>query len=683
MKTKTNSKKGSRNAWSPFTPSIRILIISALILTGIQTSLQAQEIQYTRPSWRFGVAAGANFNFYRGSTHELSTIFTPPVVFNEGFGVGLFLAPLIEFHRPDSRFGFMLQVGYDSRKGAFDQIVTACNWPADLSTGLSYISVEPSLRFAPFRSNFYLFGGPRFAFIQDRSFTFKQGVNPDVPNQVAPANVEGDFSNVKNTIISMQVGAGLDIPLSSQNRRTQFLLSPFVVFHPYFGQNPRSIETWNLTTVRAGLALKFGQGRRIQVQPVVVPQVRQEAPVVIEEPKVEFTVDATSNVPTVRRVREMFPLLNYVFFTAGSTEIPGRYKLLRREEARSFRADQLEMVSPLTPSGRSARQMNVYHNVINILGYRMVKYPQTTINLVGSSEEGAEDGRKMAESVKVYLVNMFGINASRITTRGQFKPEAASVTPDRTRELELLQEGNRRVSIESSAPGLLVDSRSGPNSLLKPIEIVAIQEAPVDGYVIFNVKGANEAFTSWSLKITDSKGVSQNFGPYTRESIRIPSRSILGTRTEETFKVTMTGQTRNRSTIVREATTHIVLWAPSKVEDGMRFSIIFAFDESNATAVYEKYLQEVVTPQIPENGKVIIHGHTDVIGDFSHNEKLSLERANEVKSIIEKSLANSGRTDVTFEIRGFGENENLAPFGNRLPEERAYNRTVIIDIIPD
>lgn len=683
MKTQTNSKKGSRNAWSPFNPSIRILIISALILTGMQTSLQAQEIQYTRPSWRFGVAAGANFNFYRGSTHELSTIFTPPVVFNEGFGVGLFLAPLIEFHRPDSRFGFMLQVGYDSRKGAFDQIETACNWPANLSTGLSYISVEPSLRFAPFKSNFYLFGGPRFAFNQDRSFTFKQGVNPDVPNQIAPADVEGDFSNVENTIISMQIGAGLDIPLSSQNRRTQFIISPFVVFHPYFGQNPRSIETWNLTTVRGGLALKFGQGRRIQGQPVVVHQVRQEAPVVIEEPKVEFTVDATSNVPTVRRVREMFPLLNYVFFTAGSTEIPGRYKLLRRDEVGSFRADQLEKVSPLTPSGRSARQMNVYYNVINILGYRMVKYPHTTINLVGSSEEGAEDGKKMAESVKVYLVNIFGINASRITTRGQFKPEAASVTPDRTRELELLQEGNRRVSIESSAPGLVMDSRSGPNSLLKPIEIVAIQEAPVDSYVTFNVKGANAAFTSWSLKITDSKGVSQNFGPYTRESIRIPSRSILGTRPEETFKVTMTGQTKDRSTIVREATTHIVLWTPSQVEDGMRFSIIFAFDESNATAVYEKYLQEVVTPQIPINGKVIIHGHTDIIGDFSHNEKLSLERANEVKSIIEKSLANSGRSDVTFEIRGFGENENVAPFGNILPEERAYNRTVIIDIIPD
>jgi outer membrane protein OmpA-like peptidoglycan-associated protein len=676
MKTKTNSKKELRSTWFPFNLPIKMLFVSTLMLIGMQLTLQAQEAQYTKPTWKFGVAAGANFNFYKGSTHELSTTFTPPIVFNDGNGVGLYLAPLLEFQRPDARFGFMLQAGYDSRKGAFDQKETACNCPADLSTNLSYITVEPSLRLAPFKSNFYLYGGPRFAFNLDKSFTYEQGINPDFPNQIAPANVEGDFSNVEKSIISAQIGAGLDIPLSSQKNKTQFMLSPFVAFQPYFGQNPRSIETWNLTTVRAGIVLKFGQGRKIQEQK------EEEIVVVFIEPKVEFTVDAPSNVPTERRVREMFPLRNYVFFNIGSTEIPNRYKLLKKDEVKSFRADQLETVSPLTQSGRSARQMNVYYNVINILGDRMVKYPLSTINLVGSSEKGAEDGKKMAESVKVYLVNVFEINSSRIGTKGQFKPDTASETLGKTRELELLQDGDRRVSIESSAPDLLMEFQSGPNSPLKPIEIVAVQEAPVDSYVTFNVKGANEAFTSWSLKITDSKGVSQNFGPYANENISIPGKLILGTRPEETFKVTMTGQTKNGSIIVKETNTHMVLWTPSEIEEGLRFSIIFEFDESKATTIYEKYLQEVVTPKIPKNGKVIIHGHTDVIGDLSYNQKLSLERANEVKSIIEKSLSKSGRSDVKFEILGFGEDENVAPFDNKLPEERAYNRTVIIDIIP-
>jgi hypothetical protein len=37
-------------------------------------------------------------------------------------------------------------------------------------------------------------------------------------------------------------------------------LSPFVSFQPYFGQNHVQ-QTWNNTTVRAGVALKFGQGK--------------------------------------------------------------------------------------------------------------------------------------------------------------------------------------------------------------------------------------------------------------------------------------------------------------------------------------------------------------------------------------------------------------------------------------
>jgi outer membrane protein OmpA-like peptidoglycan-associated protein len=126
----------------------------------------------------------------------------------------------------------------------------------------------------------------------------------------------------------------------------------------------------------------------------------------------------------------------------------------------------------------------------------------------------------------------------------------------------------------------------------------------------------------------------------------------------------------------------MVLWTPSKTEEGLRYNIIFEFNKSKAIAMYEKYLREVVTPKIPKNGIVIIHGHTDIIGEESYNLNLSLDRANEVKNIIEKALSDSGRRDVKFEVHGFGEEESMSPFDNNLPEERFYNRTVIIDIIP-
>jgi outer membrane protein OmpA-like peptidoglycan-associated protein len=671
MNIKTNLKKGLRATWSPNNLPIKSLALVALAWLSIQAPMQAQEtpiLKYTKPSWYFGVAAGANFNFYRGSTHMLNADFTPPVTFHDGDGIGLFIAPLLEFHRPDTRLGFMLQAGYDDRQAKFDQVTTPCDCPADLKTNISYITVEPSIRFAPFKSNFYLYGGPRLAFNMDKSFTYKLGINPAYPNQAPTPDVKGDLSDVKSTIFSMQIGAGLDIPLSSDTNKTQFVLSPFVAFHPYFGQNPRSVETLNITTVRAGVALKFGQGKLIQ----------EPSEVILADADVQFSVTAPTNAPEQRRVREIFPLRNYVFFDAGSTEISSRYKLLKKEEVKGFGENQLQMVTPLNAEGRSERQMTVYYNILNILGDRMIKNPSTTITLVGSSANGPKEGKEMAESVKSYLVVTFEINPSRIKTKGQTKPSIPSEQIGGTLELDLLREGDRRVSVESSSPVLLAEFQSGPD--VTTSEINAVQEAPANSYVTFNAKGANEAFTTWTVQATDENGKTQSFGPYTQETASIPSKAILGDRLEGDYKITMIGQTKSGKVISKETNEHIVLWKPAKIEEGIRYSVIFEFNESKAITLYENYLTNVVTPKIPANATVIIHGHTDIIGEDNYNQRLSLARANEVKNILESALSKSGRNDVKFEINGYGEDPKFSPFENKFPEERFYNRTVIIDI---
>ena len=666
MKAKTNFKQDLyRIALFPNNLTLKSILTVALVWLSIQAPVQAQEIQYTKPTWWFGVAAGANFNFYDGSTYKLNSDFTPPATFHEGNSVGLFVAPLLEYHRPDARFGFMLQAGYDNRRAKFEQVVTPCDCPADLKTNISYITVEPSLRYAPFKSNFYLFGGPRLAFNVDKSFRYQLGINPAYPDQAESPAVKGDLSDVKKTILSMQIGLGYDFPLSSQSSKTQFVLSPFASFHPYFGQNPRSIETLSITTIRAGVALKFGQGSPVDNATAA-------------DPKVQFSVDAPANGVPQRRVREVFPLRNYVFFNTGSSEIPSRYKLLKKDEVKDFREDQLEMVTPINQSGRSERQMNVYYNVINILGDRMIKNPSTTITLVGSSEQGEPEGKEMAESVKLYLVNIFGINPSRITTKGQLKPNIPSGQPGGTLELDLLRAGDRRVSIESSSPVLLAEFQSGPDA--KTSNTTALQEVPAASDVVFDVKGANEAFSVWSVQTTDENGKVKSFGPYTQESVSLPRKSILGDKPEGDYKILMTGQTKSGKSVTKETSVHIASWTPVKIEDGIRYSIIFEFNESNAITMYEKYLTEVVAPKIPMNGTVVIHGHTDIIGDDDHNLKLSEARANEVKSIIENALAKSNRTDVKFEVTGYGEDSGRSPFDNKYPEERFYNRTVIIDV---
>jgi outer membrane protein OmpA-like peptidoglycan-associated protein len=688
MNTKNILKIGSHAVWSNNFPRIKSLLLVVLILTGTQFAMQAQDKSSAankqdsiiQPSWWFGVAGGANVNFYDGSTQQLNSEMSVPKTFHEGFGVGLYLAPVLEYHRPESLLGFMLQAGYDSRKGAFDEVKTPCNCPADLKTDLSYITIEPSLRIAPFKSDFYIYVGPRFAYNYAKGFTYKQGTNPDYPDQLETADVEGDFSDIENMLISMQVGAGYDFHLTKPEKRMQTVLSPFVSFQPYFGQEPRSIETWNITTVRVGAALKFGRARIVEPKEEVVHEVIPMAAVVA--PEIVFTVISPANVAVDRRVRETFPISNYVFFNLKSTDIPDRYVLLSKDQVKDFKEDRLEVFKPKKLSGRSDREMTVYYNVLNILGDRMTQNPNSKINLKGSSRQGVADAKAMAESVKKYLVTVFGIKESRITTEGNLKPTLPSEQAGGTKELTQLREEDRRVTISSASPEIMMEYQTGPNVRLKPVEFEIVQQAPLDSYINFNVSDPFNALKSWSIEVKDKRAIVQKFGPYTLDNVSIPGKTILGNNPEGKYLVSMVGKAKNGTTVIKDTTLMMVLWTPTENEMGMRFNVIYEFNNSDAIKIYEKYLVEVVVPQIPKNGKVIIHGHTDAIGDAANNKKLSQERANDVYQILKNSLAKKGRSDVTFQVIGFGEDENQSLFENNYPEERFYNRTVTIDIVP-
>jgi outer membrane protein OmpA-like peptidoglycan-associated protein len=356
--------------------------------------------------------------------------------------------------------------------------------------------------------------------------------------------------------------------------------------------------------------------------------------------------------------------------------------MLNSNQVREFKEDQLGLYVPDHSSGRSARQMIAYYNVINVLGDRMGKYPASKITLVGSSEKGPEDGRAMAESIKRYLRDIFSIDTSRIKVEGRDKQNVASAKPGANADLDHLREDYRRVAIESNSPGLLMELQNTSGAPLKPLEITALQKAPLDSYITFNAKGANEAFSSWSVEVMDEKGKVQYFGPYTQERISMPGVTILGARPEADYKVTMVGLAKNGKTVKETTPVHMVMRTPSTNSEGMRFSILYEFDESKAIPIYDKYLTEVITQKIPKGATVLIHGYTDIIGDAEYNENLSWARARDVKSIISDALSKAGRSDVTLETYGFGEDSDLSPFSNTLPEERSYNRTVIIDIIP-
>jgi len=631
----------------------------ALGLTMVLFACSTAQAQTTQPIWWFGVSGAANVSSYTGTTQTLNNSLIAPAAFHKGSGVRPFGSVLMEY-RPSTVFGGMLNIGYDGRGGKFDNVVAPCNCEATLKTNTSYLTVEPSLR-VNLISNLFVFAGPRIAFNLQKDFSYRQQLQP---------NTDGEISEMRKTILSGQAGVGYDFPVSSANSTTKISISPFVSYHPYFGQDPRTIESWSVSTVRAGVALKFGKASKIVTEtPVVVAPLGD----------VEFTIVEPKSIQVKRVVSETLPLRNSVFFDKESNAIPVRYLSLSTYAATDFKEEQLQQAETLSGDGRSERQLNVYHNILNILGDRLRSNSSSSVSLAGASGNGKAEGKVLAENVKQYLVSTFGIEASRIKTEGRIKPVNPSEQPGATKELDLLREGDRRVDIVSTSPELLM--QVGGDMMMKPVQLTNTQQDPMDGLVTFNVKGAEKQLKTWSLDLTDEQGAVQHFGPFTKDQGTVAGKTILNNQREGTYKVVMTGESLTGLPITKQASVHLVQQAEA-IEKGLRYSILFDFDKANATNTYAKFLTDVVAPLITDGATVIVHGHTDIIGDETYNQKLSEGRAQETQKILEKALANANKANVKFQTLGYGEAADQAPFHNTLPEERFYNRTVIIDINP-
>ena len=648
-----------------------------LLLMIAGSAIQAQQQKRVQPVWWFGESGAANFNTFRGTTQKLTSYLSVPTAFHKGNGVKPYGSLLIEY-RPKKVWGGMLNIAYDNRGGKFDEVIAPCNCPANLTTNLSYLSIEPSIRLAPFSNAFYVFAGPTIGINISKSFTY---------TQLKQNDVRDEWSDIRKTMVAAQVGLGIDIPVSKPSSETQMTISPFASFQTDLLQAPRAVESWAVYTVRAGIALKFGTGKRTAAAKAETITIVTPAPapvtVIVTQKEVQFSVRAPKIVPANRRVKETFPLRNSVFFDMGSTDIPSRYVTLTTTQAASFKEEQLQESQPNNLNvGRSQRQLAVYHNILNITGDRLRSNPQSAITLIGAAEKNPVEGKLLADNIKQYLVTDFGIDPSRINTEGREKPLIPSEQPGATKEISLLREGDRRVDIYSTSPELLLQVGGANSEFLRPVQITDMQENPLDSHVIFTTEGATELLNSWSVDVIDEKMNVQHYGPYYSDQASVSGKTILGSNTQGNYKIVMTGENKTGGSIKKESFVSLMKMDDVK-QEGMRYSILFDFDKSKSIAAYEKFLTEVVAPLVPENGTVIIHGHTDIIGEEAYNMKLSQERARDAQKILEHAFANSGKKGIKVEAYGFGEDLAMAPFDNNFPEERFYNRAVIIDIIPN
>ncbi|MFN2262137.1 MAG: OmpA family protein, partial [Psychroflexus sp.] len=257
----------------------------------------------------------------------------------------------------------------------------------------------------------------------------------------------------------------------------------------------------------------------------------------------------------------------------------------------------------------------------------------------------------------------------RIVTEGTNMPVETSRKSGTTKELAMLEEGDRRVEILSSNSNLLI-----------PMNIKAEVVDPIDSRIVFEAAPSEGApIESWTLLVTDEYGHTQNYGPYTRAKASISGNDILGDNTKGNYKVVMTAKTEDGSTITEESDISLTKTELAK-EEALRFSVLFDFDEAQSVNAYETFLRNVVVPLVEDKSTVIIHGHTDTIGEDAYNKTLSEQRAKDTEKILRRLLSN--KKNIKYQVFGFGSSQKEAPFDNKFPEERSYNRTVIIDVIP-
>lgn len=364
------------------------------------------------------------------------------------------------------------------------------------------------------------------------------------------------------------------------------------------------------------------------------------------------------------------PLLNYIYFDTGKSDIPERYvTFTRSEETKDFAEEKL------------TGTMEKYHHVLNVIGKRLAMNPDARISIVGyNSNTGEEKGqitlsRSRADAVLSYFRYVWGIDPARMEAKARNLPEV----PSTSRIPEGVAE-NQRVEIHSDHPAILDTIKS--TYTVEQCDTKVIKVIPA-------IQGET-AISSWNFKLLGGDEVlvtKEGTGnPPAEFSFDIES---LGMR-----KIAALGQfsaeisvTDNEGNVFWTSTT-----APTTINFLKREERIAQKLESKVVEKYGLILFEYDRAQVKGRNQIIVNrvinrmavlssplmqitGHTDIIGTEEYNIELSKRRAAAVYgSMIETGLA------VGPQISHEGVGPNDPPYDNTLPEGRALNRTVLITI---
>jgi outer membrane protein OmpA-like peptidoglycan-associated protein/Mg-chelatase subunit ChlD len=382
------------------------------------------------------------------------------------------------------------------------------------------------------------------------------------------------------------------------------------------------------------------------------------------------TVAIQPNALTIEEVTtiDSSPLLNYVFFETGQSEIPSRYATLSGQaETQSFSESKLKGA------------MEKYAHTLNIIGRRLRDNPAARIKIVGcNSNRGEEHNRKdlsrsRAESVKAYLKYIWGIETSRMELEVRNQPAVASTGSVAEGRAE-----NQRVEIYSESPAILDTIKSTYVTEISNTEEVNVMPQIQTGYEL----------ARWTVAlIGDGNLIDSTAGqgdlapayPFNLKKLglgKIGGYENIGANIEVEDKKGRTYKTHASTSvhfIKREE--RVAKKEGYKVMEKYAL-ILFDFNRADIKDRNRAVLDRIVAriKEVP-SAKVGIVGHTDTIGKEAYNVDLSTRRA---KAAFEMIVAGGAINSGNISYEGAGPHNPL--FDNELPEGRALNRTVTVTL---
>ncbi len=673
--------------------------LTAILLGCSLAMASSAQAQLNTDNIYVGLFGGAGVNFHTGTFDTRDGLISCGY-FNDASSLRWLAGNYLEIPYSD-KWMFSLRLFYQRMGAEFttptanppkvslgDGTLVTANTDQVLDTRLDYLNLALVGKYF-FYKKWYAAIGPCLGYAVRADFTQKEKIiSPAglkfITGESERTILEGDFDNsAAGTSVGLRFSAlaalGVDCPVGDR-----FVVNPEVSYNLAITK-AMTPSDWRVNALNFTIGLKFLIGTQHETitikekEPVndkpaeVIKPVKPLLPVASIAARNLMPNGALADFAEITVSDEMtkfvLPLLPYVFFAPNSGKIPERYESIRSGETGDFSENNFR------------EPMNLYHNLLNIVGKRMNEYPDAKITVTGCLEplEDTVAPGKLAQSralaVKEYLTQVWRIASDRISIVEGKVPQVAS-----NRNAADGREENRRAEITSTderilAPvkGNLVSTTLIPES----ISIAAKVQYP-------------EAAQSWSLAVKDADGAelfarSGSNAPDTAPILWNPNKTEIGKIARNINKrKNLTAQFSVASTAgdVEPAAAGIPVryTVSSKLLDGTvvsdtiveRYMLLFFDFDKPTISKFNENTMSIIRSRIKTNSAVAVKGFTDRMGPEQHNMSLSTQRAETVFNSIRERIIPEKMTKA-----GLGAK---LIYDNELPEGRMYNRTVVVEI---